>query len=513
MLTSGSRGRTIFLGLVTALLVLLPQCAPRGMHLMSFHDTDQYQYLPFDMDGDSRIDYVQRLDKTLGWKNAFYFDQNKDGYFEKEVDLTRLHIDNRVHIVFAVDGFPHRYMEQLRKEGYYLLFRYMSKMVAPFPSLTGVSWPRILGEPPPAGYEATYFNQKANRIEKEPGGHVFPQSNKIIGKLGHAWAYVQAGSYAETEIKDRYETALKMKEKKKKIILLYFLSTDAAGHRMKEPEYRELLITLNNMIEKLFYEYGARCRISIVSDHGNNRNVGTYVDVVTPLKDAGFNETDSLESPEDFVCPRYGMIGIADIYTDYQNAEPMAGILSKTEGVNFVVYWSPGGIIIVSDRGTARIQWRKRRFRHDIFGLFSFLFSKEREYLYEPVTGDPLLLTALTEKIPELSVNRFCRETDWFKATENFQYPDPLRRIFDSFENDVRNPATLLVDIEDRYFSSGQIHLVAHSTGTHGNLGALSSLGILGTNWCELPPAVDADEVNKWLHVNLKRLKKKEQKK
>ncbi len=487
--------------LLATLTVLLPRCAPGGRTLTSFHDTDRYTYLPLDMDGDSRIDTVQRLDRRQGWKNAFYLDRDQDGTFEEVVDLTRPFPGRRAHIVFAVDGFPYRTMERLRAQGHFLLFRSVGKMVAPYPSLTGVSWPRILERSPPAGYEAKYFSPKDNRIETQPGGHVFPQSNEIIGSLDHARAYVQVLSYGDSEIRDRTKTAREMRDRGEEAVLLYYLCVDAAGHRVDDGEFVELLLQLDRSIERIFHAWGCRPRLTLVSDHGNNRVEGRYVDVITPLEEAGYRENRSLESPKDFVCPRYGMIGIAPIYTDYQNARAMTEILARTEGVNFAVTWSPAGVHILSDRGEAVIRWRKKRLRFDPLGLFSFLFARGRDYAYDPVTGDPLGLADLMEKDPGLETGRFCREDAWFRATENFPYPDPLRRIVDSFENVVQNPATVLVDIRDGYCSSGPVRILSRSAGTHGNLGADATLGVVGANWRVLPLAVPADRVNRLLHI------------
>jgi len=499
-----STGGGLSVAWITACLLLLSGCASQGPALTSFHDTDRHAYLPRDMDGDSRIDTVQRLDKRLRWKDAFYLDRDGDGIFEERVDLTRRSLRPRPHLVFAVDGLPWRYLEQLRAQGYFLLFRSTGRMVAPFPSLTAVSWPRIMEQGPPEGYEEKYFDLRENRIETQPGGHVFPQSNPIIGPVDHARAYVQVLSYADREIEDRYETALSMKARGEERVVLYYLCTDSAGHRVDEEAFRDLLIRVDATIERIFHAWGCRARLTLVSDHGNNRTEGRYVDVAGPLEAAGYRESGSLSDPRDFVCPRYGMIGFAPVYTDFENARDVASILSRTEGVNLTVCWSPAGVQILSDRGEATLRWRKRRLWFDPLGLVSRLFPREREYRYTPVTGDPLGLTELAKRVPGVRTDRYLAESAWFRATADSPCPDPLRRIVDSFENDVRNPATVLVDIRDGYFSSGPVRILSRSAGTHGNLGADSTLGVVAANWRELPAAVPADRVNDLLQLTLK---------
>lgn len=486
---------TIRFFLILSIFTCLHGCVHGPLTLSTFRETDQYSYLSFDTNGDSLIDYVQRLDRGKGWKDVFYLDLDHDGIFEEEVDFNKMHAGNLVHIVFAADGFPFRIMKQLRREGYFRLFRSVGKMIAPYPSLTGVSWPKILGHESPPGYETDYYNPEKNRMEEQPGGHVFRQDNEIISSFQHARAYVQLKSYARSEMKDRYRVALE--KRGEKTILLYFLSPDAAGHRADQEAYRQILIGIDRLIEQIFHAYRCRCRLTILSDHGNNRVQGKYVDLIGPLEAAGYHATDLIESERDFVVPRLGMIGVAAFYTDQGNLEPMASILSKLKGVNFCVYPGNGVIHVVSSKGVARVEWRKHRFKHDFLGILSFLFARGFDYLYDPVTADPLHLLPVIEHASKLETNRFCPEGAWFMATENHKFPDPLRRLVDALQNNVKYPASLLVDLADGSFFSGKLHYLAKSAGTHGNLGSASSLGMIGSNWRDVPPATRADDVNR----------------
>ena len=476
-------------------LVCLGGCISKELSILSFKDTQRYRFIPLDMDGDSKIDYVQRLDKTTGVKEAFYLDRDGDGLFEETIELDNAFIRRWPHMVFAVDGFPFSQMQFLREAGYFRLFRSIGPMIAPFPSLTGVCWPKILDLDIPEGYEGIYFDQAENKIMKAPGGHVFDQDNEMISGFQHARAYVSVKAYAEDEIEDRYQEALAgLVDRKDRFF--YFLGTDSAGHRAKDEDFREILIEIDDLIEKVFYAYGCRQRPTIVSDHGNTRIPGTYVDVIGPLEAAGYDHDDELKTDNDFVVPRYGMVGVAAVYTDYQNVKPMAAILSGLEGIDFVVYWSPGGVHVVSSQGEARVKWRKRPFRFFPFRLFSRWFSHAEEFLYSPITADPLKLKPLVQQSPGLAEDRFAGEEAWFSATIDHLYPDPLRRLVEACRSNVKNPATLLINFKDGYYSAGPVRHVAATHGTHGSLSAAASLGIIGTNWSDIPSAVKAEDVN-----------------
>ncbi len=483
---------------ISVTIFLLLSCVPAQLErdLSYFRDTDRHRFIPFDMNGDMEIDYIQRLDRVAGWKDAFYLDLDFDGLFEEEVEIDKLRMSRLPHIVLAVDGFPYREMVRLREEGYFRLFRNVGRMIAPYPSLTAIGWPKILGRDPPKGYEEHYFDKTANRMAEGPGGHVFPQENEIIREFDHARAYVQVRSYARAEMEDRLAVALERMGETH--TLLYFLCTDASGHRSDDEGFREILLEVDRLIEKIFYEYRCRCRLTILSDHANNRTDGEYVDLIGALEDAGFRCRDSIEEEMDFVAPRYGMIGAAAIYTRPGNLDEMARVLTTLLEVEFCTYLGPGGIHIVSSTGEALVNRRKHRFRYDLFGILSVLFARDHDYLYEPLEGDPLELVPIAKSSNTLDIGRFCPDSAWFEATWAHTYPDPLRRLADTYGGNVENVASILVDLKDGYYFSGKVRYLARSAGTHGNLGASSSLGVLAANWCEFPPAIRADEVNSY---------------
>ncbi len=45
----------------------------------------------------------------------------------------------------------------------------------------------------------------------------------------------------------------------------------------------------------------------------------------------------------------------------------------------------------------------------------------------------------------------FIHENDWWMATKNHLYPDPLRRIWEAIHDLVQHPGTLLVSLKNGY--------------------------------------------------------------
>lgn len=498
-------GMRVLAFLSFVLAVSLPAVGSTGslQSIARFQDTDRYTFLKLDMNGDSRTDYIQRLDRLKGWKDAFYLDLDFDGRFEQEVVPEEFKPDDLPHIVLATDGFPFREMVRLREQKRFLLFRNAGRMVAPYPSLSAVGWSKIMGLEKPAGYESRYFDKTRNHIEDGPESEKLPQDNEYLGDVGHARAYLQVRGYAKQELEDLLSLALKRRDQRHTV--LYVLSTDAAGHRLDDQDYREILQEVDRLAERIFYEYQCRCRLTIVSDHGNNRSPGEFVNIVKPLEDAGFHRSNSIDSEKDFAIPLYGMVGVAAIYTNPRNTRLVAEVLVPLSGIRFCSWYDAEGVHLLSKQGEALVKWKRHRIRYDVLGIFSRLLDRGDDYLYKPFTKDPLELDQVIESSSSMKPLHYYSDRTWLESTWNHVYPDPLRRLRNALEDNVKNNATLLVDIEDGYYSASLVRYVARSEGTHGSLSAESSMGVVAATWCEVPQAVRSDDVNEILRIATKK--------
>src|SRR5262249_40107165 len=57
-------------------------------------------------------------------------------------------------IVLGLDGLPYRVMADLQRRGRFKDFHPASRMIAPFPSLSNISWASLMDIGPEAGYQA-----------------------------------------------------------------------------------------------------------------------------------------------------------------------------------------------------------------------------------------------------------------------------------------------------------------------------------------------------------------------
>ena len=201
------------------------------------------------------------------------------------------------------------------------------------------------------------------------------------------------------------------------------------------------------------------------------------VDLSTPLVEAGFMDSKQLNNEKDFVLPENGFVSFAAIYTASENAQAIAGILSKTEGVDFSVYRSGNSIQVQGPKGIARISKQENRFQ------------------YTRINGDPLDLKDTVLRLKYLGKSNgqdFIHQKDWWVATRNHSYPDPLRRIWDGMNNLVQHPGTLLVSLKDGYAFGPPIFnqpVIKQRAGTHGALLASHSYGFLMTDFMPVKDA------------------------
>jgi hypothetical protein len=115
--------------------------------------------------------------------------------------------------------------------------------------------------------------------------------------------------------------------------------------------------------------------------------------------------------------------------------------------------------------------------------------KQQNRFLYSRFDGDPLVLedTILRLKhLGKVDSHGFVHEKDWWMATKDHIYPDPLRRLWEGMNDLVQHPATMLVSLKDGYAFGPPIfdQPIIHSrAGTHGALLASHSYGFLMTDF------------------------------
>ena len=116
----------------------------------------------------------------------------------------------------------------------------------------------------------------------------------------------------------------------------------------------------------------------------------------------------------------------------------------RVKGVDFAAYATGDIVHIKAAEGAATLQMRGDRFR------------------YQPGTGDPLGLAATRQSLTaqgRADSDGFVDDNDWFEATKESKRPDALRRVYEALTDPIRNPANVILNFEDGYYT-GELLLV-----------------------------------------------------
>jgi hypothetical protein len=409
-------------------------------------------------------------------------------------------------LVIVLDGVPYQTIAELRAEGRFRRFKNPARMISMFPSLTNVAMIEILQAGDSPGYEDHYYDRERNRIlgtvqDRLQGGKFIQGTFRetfdyhapaFKGALGYLAA--PAGTIAVAHL-DLSAFRKEFRNSDAPLFVAYVGETDSLAHLGGKKLLKSLLRAFDRAVEEMISESNGRLEVEMFSDHGNNYADYAPVELNDAINGAGFKTEKSLTGPESVVLPKHGLVGASTLFTRPENRARLAEVCAKTKGVDFAVYQSGGDAIeLISVRGRARVLRDGDRFR------------------YEDLGGDPLALVPIIAELElraRVDAGGFASREDWWRATMNHRYVDPLRRLFDGFDKYVKNRADVIVSYEDGYMlGSPFLSLFADMVATHGNLLRGETEGFAMSTRQELGEAVRGYELNRLFALD-KRLRAK----
>lgn len=409
-------------------------------------------------------------------------------------------------LILALDGIPYRVVEQARAQGAFENWPATSRLVAPFPSLTNVSFTAMLqpfGVEAAPGYEIHHFDLERNRVVGgTPIGYAerafaWRDAFDVVARSFRAElaAYAMPGAKSRSELDDVVE-ALEMPDCDP--VLAHVLATDALQHLRGDETVVRFLLRLHTWIRETQVAHRARhgrdLRVVLLSDHGNGgKKIRSVGNVRKRLRRAGLRVTDRLERPGDVVAPTFGVVSYGALFlADENDAETAARAIAGHAGVDLAAWReAPHEVRVASASGMARILWRGD--------------TPRRQIAYLAGSHDPLRLNSVLAALRvagRLGDDGFADEADWLNASAAADFPDAPRRLVDAFSgDDVANQATVIFSLAPgrawgwrsahigSWFSGGRIET------THGGLDREATLGFMLTDDPDLnlPAAVTAE--------------------
>ncbi len=401
-------------------------------------------------------------------------------------------------LVLVLDGVPYQTIVDLREEGSFRGFHTPARMVSTFPSLTNPSMIEMLGAEPSPGYEDHYYDRESNRLvggfqDRVRGGSFIKGTFRQLfsyhapalrGSLAYIAQPMGAIMVAQADVAAFRRS---FRESREPVFVAYIGATDSLAHLGGERPLKSLLRSLDRTIETLIAEAGGKLSVEMLSDHGNLYREQRFVKLNAAIEAGGFTIEKSLGSPGAVILPRYGLVGSAVLFTRPENRKRLSEVCAATLGVDFAVYQQPGEegrtIMLVSRRGLARVERNGTQFR------------------YQDLGGDPLELNgviSLMESAGRIDKGGYANLDDWWQATQDHRYPDPLRRLFGGFTEHVRTVGDVLVSFEDGYLiGSPFFGAFARMHATHGNLLSAETEGFAMSTQMEIGPAVRGRDVRR----------------
>lgn len=373
-------------------------------------------------------------------------------------------------LVLMLDGVPFQLVDSLRAAGHFQQFGAPSQVVSSFPSLTGVAFGEVWHETPD-GYEDRYFDAGENKIRGgviehvvRPGeDHGYHGAIDIQrGGLSAGLTYILPGPFAALELRSLRSSLLEQMQEDETVIA-YLISTDALAHRAGREAVVQVLLQVDSIVMQV-RRRAPGARVVLFSDHGNDLVPSRRVPIEDALRRSGYEPTRRLDSPEDVVLPRFGLVGSAFLYVAPESEASVSSALAAEEGVDLVIHEEDDGKVhVLSGRGDATIETDARGWIR-----------------YRTVSGDPLGLAAAADgmrRSGRADAEGFAPDSAWLEASLSTRYVDSIRRILNAMRTAVRNPASVIVSFEAGYhYGAPAADWLVDVTGTHGSLLTTSSL-------------------------------------
>ena len=431
------------------------------------------------------LSYMTACCFVLPTKSCFFGDTPKGGVASRR-------------LVLVLDGVPYETIAELKAEGCFSRFKQPARMVSTFPSLTNPAMVEILHHDDSPGYEDHFYDRERNRllgtIQDRLQGQKFIagtfrqtfdyHADAFKGALGYVAAPIGTATLAQIDL---MELRHAFRESDAPLFVGYIGETDSLAHLGGKENLKTFLQTVDRTMDELIAEAeqsGGHLEVEMFSDHGNRYDTYKHVKLNDALKQAGFVTEKTVKDERSVVLPKHGLVGSSMMFTQPQNRARVAEVGAATTGVDFAVYRSDENTIeLISRRGRARVMRNGDRFK------------------YEDLGGDPLKLATIIEKMRTSGVmdaEGFASADDWFVATLDHGYVDPLRRLFDGFTKHVKTLADVIVSYEDGYLlGSPMLTFLAEMRATHGNLLRGETEGFAMSTRQELGVAVRGHELNR----------------
>jgi len=410
----------------------------------------------------------------------------------------------RPWLLLLLDGVAYERMRGLYDAGHFRRFRPPARLISVFPTLTDPAYDHLFGTGPSPGYEAGGFDRRRNR-----------RANGFLQYLrgaNEAWArhvdyrlsffkdavmYLLPRWVYHAELRRARQIVRRCLAAGRHQVAIYILSTDGLGHMLTPAAIDLELVRLERWIEDVLADAGVPLDIVMLSDHGLSRLPSPSAairrfDLVGVLRATGLRVTRRLRGPGDVVVPLFGLLDAARLHTAdaATRARAIAALRARPE-IELVAARDGDSLTVYAGPASARIRC-------------SATGSGPARYSYEPITGDPLQLTAACANLRaagRMDDEGFADGSAWLAATAEAAFPAAPQRLWEGLFCLCREQPDLVASLNECWFAgSGLLSRFVRMQGTHGGLHRRATETFAMSTSLNLPEPLDLRTLGGLLH-------------
>lgn len=417
-------------------------------------------------------------------------------------------------IVLGVDGLSHEAFLQAQRQGLFREFTNVGAHVAPFPSMTDISWATMTHSAELFGsagriknVEATFFDESSQSVQGDPRDYYqrLAAPKYYLGAFQALFnPYVEALVYFPTEEVPKMEirTVIDdlLKASPKPSLTGYIGSVDSTAHTQINRLYPVLKV-LDSEIKRMLEAFRERkedVEIILVSDHGN---VGAFpeggpekelrgIEISKVIEEAGFDFSASLKNKNDIAMPLLALGSWGPVYfKDRTNRPRLIQELKKQAWMDLAIVRQLNNaretrIEITSAEGEALIQFNKAN----------------QTYSYWPQSGNPLKIPGSAQSRPG-QIRTFSAD-QLGELSKGSPYPDAIFRLNEAASDVNFDFPDLIVTLKDGFFIQNALGGFTKMYRTHGSLSRASSLGLVASTKTAVPEEMRTKDIFPYFKIN-----------
>ncbi len=435
----------------------------------------------YDSTGDGQPDFFTFADSS-GRISRIGYDNDVDAAPDIIVNLDEIPAARCRHLVLILDGFGYDLLKRCYDSGKLRMFHPPSRIVSPYPSVTEVSMSAIFGSSPPRAMQSRYFDRKTNSMVGGVMDYMKGRNEPFAASLTHrAPQHVDVLSYllGIPMFNSELNTVKRLFDKhRSREVIAYFVSSAGVSVRDGAAGQMECLYELDRFVTEVLWQSRGLVKVTMFADHGLSYEKVEWLDLEKHLADRGWLLKDHINGPRDVVLSTLGIVTYACLSTRRPCA--LSEDLITCRGVDLVSYARKDAVeVLTRDGGRAVIRAQGGRF------------------IYEPLLGDPLMLTPILDRL-ETDEHGSYNSEDLLRATATHVYPAPLRRLWEAHFCRVENPPDVIVSLNDHYCSGPpQFSGMVRITTTHGSLNYRNSVTFLMSTAGTFTPVMRSCDIRK----------------